>query len=195
MLSKREKWIAVVACAVLALLVTDWYVLTPLLEARDRVGIEHETKARELGEAAEALTQGRRSRAVWDEMVKGGLGVDPSDAESRMLNTLRAWSQETGLSISSIRPERVVKSNDLARIGFEATGNGTLRSVAQFMQRIESSSLPLRVHEMQVSSRSEGADDLTLRLRVSTICKDPDPPAKPVGTAGKPRAPARGGAS
>lgn len=112
-----------------------------------------------------------------------------------MLNTLRAWSQETGLSISSIRPERVVKSNDLAQIGFEATGNGTLRSVAQFMQRIESSSLPLRVHEMQVSSRSEGADDLTLRLRVSTICKDPDPPAKPAGKAGKPRAPARGGAS
>lgn len=196
MLSKREKWIAIAACAVIALLIGDWYIFTPLLAARDQITVERDNKARELTEAATLLTESRHAKAKWEEMVKGGLGTNPSDAESRLLNTLRAWSQETGLSLSSIRPERTVKSNDLAQIGFEATGNGSMRSIAEFMFRVESAGLPLRVHEMQVSSRTEGADDLTLRVRLSTICRDPEPPAKSAGAGpAKPRPAARGGAS
>ena len=50
-----------------------------------------------------------------------------------------------------------------------------MRSMAAFLQRVEASNLPVRVHELQIASRTENTDDLTLQMRVSTMWEDAKP--------------------
>jgi hypothetical protein len=48
-------------------------------------------------------------------------------------------------------------------------------AVSRFLWRVETAKVPIRVKEMQLGSRKEGADDLTLTLRLSTLYQAPQP--------------------
>ena len=61
----------------------------------------------------------------------------------------------------------------------QAAGTGSMNAVSRFLWRVETAGIPLRVKEMQLGSRKEGADDLTVQLRLSTIYA---PGARPAAT-------------
>lgn len=168
-LSKREHYIVVTAIAALALLVADRYVLTPILSHRARM----ETKIQSLtGEKERAATLFSRKSLMtrkWNEMIAGGLKTDPAEAESQVLHAMRDWAQEAGLTLWSMKPERLHREDDLREIMFQAAATGPMSAVSRFLWRIETTSIPLRVKEVQLSSRREGTDALSLQLRVSTL--------------------------
>jgi hypothetical protein len=89
------------------------------------------------------------------------------------MHAVQNWSQEAGLKITSLKPERLPDKRSLAEISFQATGTGNMNAVSRFLWRIETAKVPIRVKELQVGSRKEGADDLTLQLRFSTLYQAP----------------------
>jgi hypothetical protein len=44
-----------------------------------------------------------------------------------------------------------------------------MRSLAQFLYQVETTSLPLQVKDLQISSRREGEDDMSLQVGISAI--------------------------
>ena len=82
---------------------------------------------------------------------------------------MRDWAQEAGLTLWSMKPERLDQEDDLREIMFQAAATGPMSAVSRFLWRIETTSIPLRVKEVQLSSRREGTDALSLQLRVSTL--------------------------
>ena len=56
---------------------------------------------------------------------------------------------------------------------------------ARLLWQVETTGLPLRVHEMQLGARKEGTDDLSLQLKASTLYLGADAGADPQ-TAGGP---------
>ena len=46
-----------------------------------------------------------------------------------------------------------------------------MRAVTGFLWRLENASFPVRVAELQIGTRKEGADDLSLQLRISALCR------------------------
>ena len=59
---------------------------------------------------ADKTIKARKNRATqWTEMQNKGLRRrDASDAESQMLNSIRDWAQESGMSLVSANPETYI---------------------------------------------------------------------------------------
>ncbi len=168
-LSKRERYVAIVSIIVVTLLLADRYIVTPFLDRRAQVETERQSLLGEMARATSLFKRRKLMEQKWQDMVSGGLESDASNAESQVLHAVRNWSQECGLMLSSMKPERVVGEGNLQEITFLIAGTGTMSSVGQFLWRVETASLPLKIKDIQLGSRKEDADDLSLQLRLSAL--------------------------
>ncbi|HUT59797.1 MAG TPA: hypothetical protein VNA25_18270 [Phycisphaerae bacterium] len=183
--TKREKIIIAATVAVLCLLVLDFYVLTPLLKERDAV---KDAKARLLARFAQAKSLLDRRHVLgpkWRSMIADGLKGDPAEAESQLLRSLRNWSSEAGVKLSSLRPERSTEKTQLPEAVVHAAGTGSMSAVSRLLWRIETANIPVKVRMVQVGSRKDGTDDLSLHVKVSTLYSPGAPgPQKQVARSG-----------
>jgi Tfp pilus assembly protein PilO len=168
-LSKRERLIAIVAGAVLALLVLDHYVLTPLLTAGAKLSDERVQAVAELNKATTLFQREHTLAAKWSEMLEGGLKSDPGDAEAQLLHALQGWADQAGLEITSRKPERATEGKDVREITVQTAGTGSMAAISQFLYAIQTSKLPVRVRDLQLGTRREGTDDLSIVARISTL--------------------------
>ena len=175
-LSKRETVIAALAVLMVGLLIADRYVITPLLDSGAALEAEGQRLVGELENAARLFERRRSMARKWQEMTAGGLAADPSDAEGRVLHAVRDWAEEAALALSSVKPERNEREDGVGEIVVLASGTGTMRSVARFLWQVETTTLPMRIRELQLGSLKEGADDLSLQLKLSTLYRKPSTP-------------------
>ena len=169
-LTKRERLIISLTVIVVSILVLDRYLFTPLL---DRYWAVEARKQRLLGEMKRAEILLSRQRQVgprWRQMLAGGLRRDPAEAEGQIMHALGDWSEEAGLRLSSLKPERPREKTDLREITFHVTGSGSMNSISRFLWRLETAKVPIKVKIVELRSRKEGTDDLLLQsLRISTL--------------------------
>jgi Tfp pilus assembly protein PilO len=182
-LSRRERLIIAATLIVVAMLVLDRYAVTPLLNARDAADAQKQGLLDEMDRGRATLASEREIDPKWQKMVAAGLKQDPTEAESQVLHAVGDWATEAGLRLSSMKPERVPEKKHLQEITFQATGTGSMNAVARFLWRVETAGIPIRLKELQLGSRKEGTDDLTLQLRLSTLYQAATPPAPTSGAA------------
>jgi hypothetical protein len=127
-----------------------------------------------VAEAQSLFESQRRLTPRYKAMLADGFRND-TEAESRVLRALREWSDGAAVTLSSVKPERVASDNGLKEMTFVVAGKGTLRSVAQFLYEIETAALPIKVKNMQIGLASEGADSMSLQLRLSALYLGPSP--------------------
>jgi len=176
-LSRREQLIIVAAAIVVALLVLDRYAVTPLLDYRDGVEVQKQRLLGETQRATALLAHKRQIAPTWKEITATSLKRDPTEAESQILHAVQNWSAEAGLKLTSLKPERLIEKKSLREISFQAAGTGSMSAVVRFLRSVETAKVPIRVKELQLGSRKEGSDDLTLQLRVSTLYMAAQTPA------------------
>jgi Tfp pilus assembly protein PilO len=181
-LSRRERLIIAATLIAVAALVLDRYAVTPLLDARDAAEVQKQGLLDEMDRGRTMLASEREIGPKWQKMVAAGLRRDPTEAESQVLHAVGDWAMEAGLRLSSLKPDRAPEKKHLQEINFQATGTGSMNAVSRFLWRVETAGIPIRVKELQLGSRKEGTDDLTLQLRLSTIYQ-----------AGRPAAPSEAG--
>ena len=167
-LSRRERYILVAGAALLVLLVGDRLVLGPLLERRSEVLAERDVLTAQLTRARALLARRREAAPLWRDM-QPHLANTPAEAESRVFHMVRDAAEAAGLSVSLQKPERLADKTRLPQIAFQAVGSGSMRAVSGFLWRLETAPGPLRILELQVGSRKEGTDDLTVSVRMSTL--------------------------
>jgi Tfp pilus assembly protein PilO len=169
MKNRREQLIAWVAGLLVAMLVLDQLALTPLL---DRLALADEAlqaQQDQLEQATRLFQNSTRARKRWKEMAGGTLRLDNSESQSRVLNSVRQWAQSSGLTLTSLKPERAERQQDFQKITLRAAGQGGMAQVAMFLFSVEQASIPLRVTDVQITSRRDGMDDLSIKLGISTI--------------------------
>ena len=169
-LSKRERTIAVVMLVAVTVLVLDRYVLTPILDRQAQLDMEHARVESDLARAGSLFERRKHLGPRWRRMVAAGLNAKPAEAESRVLHAVRDWSQASGLVLASIKPEGTSEAHGLQAMAFRASGTGRMRAVAEFLWRLQTASLPIKVTELQIGARKAGKDDLTLQFRLSSLC-------------------------
>ena len=178
--SKREKNLLAATLAVLCVLSLDLYVLTPLLDRRAEARARRENLTVKTAHAGSLLQRSRLLGRTWRRMLAQGMKSDPAATESQILRSLRNWSADVGLRLSSLRPERSTEATELPEITVHLAGTGTMAAVSRLLLRIEEAKIPARIKMLQIGSRKDGTDDLSLHLKVSTLyCPaTPMPPAK-----------------
>jgi hypothetical protein len=168
-MGKRERIIAVVAGLVVGALVLDRLFITPWLERWDIARTRAAAAERELEDARQTIDNDLRAQRNWRDMSGGTVQSDAAAAESQVLNRVRNWAQDAGLSLTSIKPEAAVPQKGYQRVTIRATATGSMRNVARFLFAVENADVPLRVSDMQIVTRREGTDDLTLQVGLATI--------------------------
>ncbi|HMB96345.1 MAG TPA: hypothetical protein VKK61_09925 [Tepidisphaeraceae bacterium] len=171
--SKRERYVAIFAGAVVGLLLLDRVVITPLFTQREDLSSSIDAAQQKLAHDEQVMFTQRRLGGEWSGVVNGGLKQDASTAESQVLNSLREWSQEAGLAVGSMRPERSgEKEKDFFKITFRATGSGSMDEVSRFIWQIQTAKIPVHITDLTITSK-EGSDELSLSLGVATIYLPP----------------------
>lgn len=167
-LSKRERLIAIVTLSVLLIFVLDRFALTPFLDMNENIQREKVELITDIEHASKIFKQRKRIKKQWQNLVSNGLGNDPSVIESKVLHAIRKWSNDYGLAISSIKPDRNGRDETIIKeIIFNVACKGSMDSVARFLLELENSSLPLKIKEFQLGSREEDGRDMSLQLRLS----------------------------
>ena len=169
-LSKRERYLVIAAILGALIFLLDRYVATPLLDWRTELEAEEQSLVNELENVTHLFERRKLMEQRWKDMLASGLDKNVAKAESRVLHALQDWSKESGLALSALKPEGITQEGGIHEITFQAVGIGPMRSVARFMWLVEETSMPLKIKQMQLGSRKEGVDDLSLQLQVSVLC-------------------------
>ena len=172
-LSKRERWIAILAGSVLGLLIVHYVIVGPLWERASQLKLRIAEANDQREKDNKLIDTSKRAEKYWTEMSNRRLPRDSADAE-RMLNNISEWAQESGVSLSSFKAERTEREKDFYKRTFRATGSGSMSQVGRFLYRVQTSTGAARISDIQLSSRKEGTDDLSLSVGVATIYPVPD---------------------
>lgn len=167
-LTKRERVIALITGVVVAALIGNTFILDPMLGKLEQVENEKLLLLAEVNEAQDLFDRRRLREREWKTMLSDGMRSD-AEAESRIARVLDDWSEDARLVLSSVKPERVASEKGLKEMTFSVVGTGSLEAVARFLWQVETTALPVKVKDMQLSAMSESGDSMSLQLRVSAI--------------------------
>ena len=169
-LSKRERQIFIVTLSVLMIFLLDRFILEPVLDARTQMVSERQELIKKIQKSSEMIKQKDKLSKEWDDRVNNGLSSDVSVAESTVLNALRNWTQDYGLTLVSIKPERKKgEEGEMKEIIFNLVCSGSMSSVGEFLFQIENSFFPVKIKDFQLGSRAEDGNEMSLQLKLSSI--------------------------
>lgn len=169
-LSRREKIILILAVSAIALLISDKYVLSPLMAKRSEVKDQKDKLAADVEEGLAVMKRRKLLSKKWRQMTESGLSNDPAVTEGIVLRYLEDISYKNYLTLASMQPERIERDSDgsVREIEFLVSGKGNMKSVTMFLFDIENASIPLRIKTMQFGA-SESSSQMTIQMRLSSI--------------------------
>lgn len=183
MASKRERYIAIVAGVVIGLLLFDYFIYTPITDRTAAIDADLEEVNDELTEASILFSRSAKLNREWAQLAGSNVPRSETEAESRVLNSAREWAQSAGLTLTQLKPDRTEDVENFKVRSFRAVATGQMEQVGRFLYSIEKGEIPIRISDLNIASKKEGQDDLTVTLTVTTIFLPPTAPAKGAGSA------------
>ncbi|GIW76873.1 MAG: hypothetical protein KatS3mg104_1936 [Phycisphaerae bacterium] len=172
-LSRREKIIGLVASVVVGGLMLDQLLVSPMLERLDNATAMIQQHQEDLQKAESVFSSDLAARKRWKQMVGNGFKTDASAAEGQLLDRVRDAAQRSGIGVQAFKPERSEKVNGFYRITIRVTATGNASQTVRFLYLLQTSTIPLKVMDLQISSRKDGTDDLAIQMGISTIFDAP----------------------
>lgn len=168
-LRNRQQLLGILAIAAVALLAGDRLLLSPLGNAWKERSERVAQLRKKVSQGALLLDRETAIRSRWENMLSNALPREVSVAESQVLKAFDRWSRESGVSISSIRPQWKRGTDDSLLLECRADASGSLSSLSRFLYQVERDPIALRVDSMELSSRDSEGQQLTLGLQVSSL--------------------------
>ncbi|HAM70691.1 MAG TPA: hypothetical protein DCM86_03515 [Verrucomicrobiales bacterium] len=161
------------AIAVASVWFGDQLVLSPLVASWK----ERTARIAELRKTVNngTLTLARASiiRDRWEGMRTNTLPSEMSVAESRVLKAFDRWSQESRISITSIKPQWKHNADDFMTLECRVDASGSLSTVSRFLYEIEKDPIALKVDALELAAKDTDGQQLTLGLQVSGLLLNP----------------------
>jgi hypothetical protein len=172
-MSQRERYIVIGTVAVVALLGLDRLFLTPLLARMTDLDDKITAARAEVQHDEDLFTRSTQANRKWKEMTAGALKRDASTTESQLIDSVGQWAQDARMSVS-YKPERTEKKKEFIVVTYRATCNGSMSQLRTFLLHVQRATIPIRVTDLQISSRPEGTDNLTISMGISTAYLAPE---------------------
>jgi len=177
-LSQRERYIAIGLGAVLVLVALWLWVFSPLESWREQIDKDREAQNKLQHDDERLFADQKRLQKVWQDMQQGGLMDNPYDAQTQLHQAVTDWAIQSGVNVSNQTnepPQAVAgdQKSGFVQAGIKVTSAGTTSGIAKLIYQIEVAKIPTRVHQITISSKKEGADDLQLDMNLTTLCVMP----------------------
>ena len=168
-LSKREKYIGLATVAAVAVLLIDQFVLSPYLDQLDSLSRDLSQAKRQIDNDNLLFAWQHKLQKIWNDMQTGGLQVDESQADSQAQMAILQWAQRSNMNVTALKTEHISQQKAFEVLSYDVTATGSTPGLARLLWALETATIPLRVNEVQISSRPENTDNLTVRMNVSTL--------------------------
>jgi len=175
-IQNRQQIMVLVAAAAAVLLLGDKLVLPLLTHSWTE-------RATRIVELRKSVSQGtllssreRTIRERWESMRTNTLPNNMSAAENEVLRAFDRWSQESRVSITSIKPQWKQTGEDYATLECRADASGSIQSLSRFLFNVEKDPLALRIETVEITARDNDGQQLALVLQVSGLLLSPQEP-------------------
>ncbi|MBN2507829.1 MAG: hypothetical protein JXQ71_14160 [Verrucomicrobia bacterium] len=172
-LSKRQQLLAFAAIAALAVLLGDRLIFSPLLAAWKDRATRIATLQRSVNQGNLLLDRENSIRSRWTTMRTNTLAPEVSKAENQTLSAFDRWSQESRIGINSIKPQWRRYDQEYATLECRVDAFGSLPALTRFLYDIETSPMALKIDSVEITSRDDRGDQLTLGLHISGLQLNP----------------------
>jgi len=174
-ISNRQQLLAIMAIAVIALWIGDKVVFSPLTGLwKDRV--------KQIDELRKSVNQGNllleRERSIrnrWAGMRTNTLPNNTSAAENLVLKAFDRWSQESRISVTSIKPQWKHNADEYMTLECRVDAFGSLSTLTRFLYDVEKDPLALKVDAVEITTRDNEGQQLSLALQVSGLLLNAQP--------------------
>ena len=169
-LANRQRLLAVIAVAGVLLLILDHIVFTPLTTLWQTHSAEIAQLQKSVTNGSSLIERASQMQRVWSEMQANALPKDPAQAEQELISAFDRWGRGSGVELGSIKPQWKHGSTDrysLLECRVDATGAYT--SLGRFLFEVEKSPLALRLESIDLSSRDETGQKISLSLVVTGL--------------------------
>ncbi len=165
----RKHLLLIAAGACVALLAADRVVIGPLTST-------WKARSARIKELSQLIDNGRvlidrrdSLQAQWKQIEEQALPTDAPKAENRVLTEVNGWASESRFAIAALIPRWVQDDTLGARMEVRVSGTGDLEAVARFLYALETSSLPLRVEDIEMRARNDTGREIGLDARFSGL--------------------------
>jgi len=173
LINTRQQLLLVVAIVGVALFVADKLILSPL-------GRSWKARSAKIVELRKSIARGtlltERERPIrdrWENMITNMLPNNLSAAESEVLKAFDRWSQDSRISISSIKPQWKRPADDYMTLECRADAVGNMQALTRFLYDVEKDRLALRIEAIEISARDNDGQQLALGLQLSGLLVNP----------------------
>ena len=178
-LSKRERYIAILTISVVAILALDWFIVSPLFARSREVGDLIDKASQEIVKEQKDIKNAKAARKKWTDVSGNTIKRDASEVESQVYSAVQEWGRDARISLA-FRNERTEKEKGFTKITYVLTGNGSMEQISRFLFQVQTARIPVRIVDLQVGTRGrEGVDDLALTVKIASIFQQPDADNRP----------------
>ena len=168
-IKNRQHVLAVVAIVAVALLAGDKFVLSPLTQSwKERTDRIAELR-KSVSQGSQLITREQLIRTRWDHMRTNMLPNNTAVAENEVLRAFERWSQDSRISITAIKPQWKRAADDYLTLECRADAFGSMQAVTRFLYEVEKDPLALKVEAVEITTRDNDGQQLSLGLQVSGV--------------------------
>jgi hypothetical protein len=172
-IENRQRFLAILAAIGVGLLVGDRAVLSPLIKGWKERAARIEELKKSIAKGTLMLQREDRIHERWDSMRTNTLPENVSEAENEVLRAFERWSEDSHLSVSSIKPQWKRAGEDYMTLECRADAFGSIQALSQFLYNVEKDPLALKVEAVEITSRDDTGRQLSLALQVSGLLLNP----------------------
>lgn len=172
----RQQILAVVAIAAVGLLAAQYLLFQPLVGAWNSRAAEVASLRKSVADGTlllKRLTGPRGLRERWDLMRTNTFSAETSVAENQMLKAFDRWAQDSRVNINSLKPQGKRGDDSYATLECRVDAAGNLPALTRFLYDLERDPLGLRVDTVEIGTRDDKGEQLTLGLQVSGLILEP----------------------
>lgn len=168
--SSRQRLLLIVTGVVVGLLILDSLAFTPLTKAWQARSAEIAKLQKNVTDGRGIIANATRTQARWAEMQTQALPKDAAKAEQDLISSFDRWGRSAGIELGSIKPQwKRGQTNRYSQLECRVDATGSLSTLSRFLYEVEKSALALRVDSVELTSRDEFGQKLTLGLLVSGL--------------------------
>src|SRR5262249_45310471 len=136
-IENRQRALAILAAIGVGLLVGDKLVLTPLLHGWAERSTRIDELKKSISQGTLILQRETQIRERWESMRTNTLPENTSEAENEVLRAFDRWSEDSRISISSIKPQWKRAGDDYLTVEYRADALGNMQALARFLYNVE----------------------------------------------------------
>jgi len=172
-IENRQQWLIVMTIIAVILFVSDRLVFEPLVKVwKSRSGRITELR-KEVADGSLLLQRQQSLRARWSQMQKNALPNNTSQAEQQLLKAFDTWSEDSGAKITGITPQWKHDSDDYMTLECHLDASGDLGTLTRLLYDIEKDPMALKVISVDLGSRDNAGQEMTIGVRVSGLVLTP----------------------